>query len=224
MKLNFLSGRRLLSLKAALNDATAAAQNNESQQLELVRFIRRLLAIVTEHLYLLSIKQIGIARWPATFLYRQWLRLGLFDPVAIKAVTLGDDDRAFFNPADIDRLKLMRFTAELALKLGETVNRDGGKFNVVIIPNYWQVDNKYAKQLSETLPATYDASLPNKIFQQVIGTKFPILDLSDRTARAINSEKTQVFIRDTGHFTAAGHAMVAESVVDFIESKHLLSP
>ncbi len=220
-----LSGDRLLSLEPAYRDTLSATTTTaNSRQLELTRFVRRLLAGVTERLHQLSLNQAGVLQQPITILYNQWLRLGLLDASVVKAVTVVDDERAFFNPADNDRLKLMRFTAELTMKLGETVKRNGGKFSVIIIPNYWQVDNKYAKQLAETFPATYDASLPNKIFQQVIGTKFPILDISDRCSKAINDEHIQIFIRDTGHFTAAGHQIVARSIADFIGLKHVLYP
>lgn len=222
--INQLSGSRLLSLNPALSDTASTTATKYGRQLELARFVKRFLAAVTEHLHQLSIKQTGILREPVAFMYKHWLRLGVFDSVAVQAVTMGGDERAFFNPADGDQLKLMRFTAGIALKLGETVTHDGGKFSVVVIPSYWQVDNKYTKQLANTSSVTYDAFLPNKLFQQIVGSKFSILDLSDQIANAINLENTQVFIRDTGHFTAAGHQMAAQSVVDFITKKRFLYP
>ncbi len=210
-----LSGERLLA-----QEPTYTSQGRS--EWEITKFCRRILAGVTEkihHLTLTSSGQLGTA---VSWLYEHWLSLGLIDAPAVQAVTVSDGEENYFNPNDQGRAEIRQFTAEMVVKLGQAVKQDGVEFRTVVIPSHWEVDGKYAKQFTDSFPRGYNPALPTQGLKQVVDGAFPVLDLAESIAPAINQDKVQVFIRDTGHFTAAGHDLVAKTIVDFLKNSPIL--
>ncbi len=215
-----LSGERLLAVEPAMRGA-ASSTASAGQPLELWQFARRLFAGVTERLHQLSLRQ-GRLQPVAAFFYSDWLHVGfatgLSDSEVTKAATVYDETENYFNPLDTERLSLMRFTAGLARKLGDTVRADGTAFALAVIPSYFEIDAKYAKQLSETAPFAPDTHLPTRMFREAVGPAFPVLDLADVLSPEINERHVQIFIRDTGHFTPFGHELVGKTLADFMRT------
>ncbi len=162
---------------------------------EVYRFGRRIFLAVEEKLY----------------------RLGFVQNVFVKNIAgYTDDTWAYMDTALKERQQTVRFAGDLIAKLADAVAKDNGKFMLVIIPSYWQVDNKYTQKVYEA-NKKYDLFLSHKILGDKIGSKFPILDLSKSVAEAINQKGAQVFIRDTGHFTGEGHILAAEEIYNFLK-------
>ncbi len=162
---------------------------------EVYRFSRKIFLAVEEKLY----------------------HLGLIQDVFVKNIAgYTDDTWAYMDPALKERRQTVLFAGDLIVKLADAVVKDNGKFMLVIIPSYWQVDNKYIQKVYEA-NKNYDLFLSHETLSDKIGSKFPILDLSKSVAEAINQKGEQVFIRDTGHFTGEGHTLAAEGIYNFLK-------
>ncbi len=148
-------------------------------------------------------------------LYAAAVKLGLLQkPFTERAADYYSDVWGYLNPESGDHRAVTEFAADLIDRLRQNVHADGGSFALMIIPSYWQVDNKFVRDL-KTKGIPIEPTLPNAIVSARLQSL--ILDLSERLAKDINENKIQVFINDTGHFTEYGNALAAEEIAHFLE-------
>ncbi len=208
-----LSGDRLLDLEPTYRI------NSVKKDWELKMFVRKILAGITEKIYHTTLSKNTVVQKVMSTLYHQWLNLGLVAAPTVQAVTVYTGEEVYFNPQDTERNRLMQFTSEMAMILGAEVERNRTVFGMVVIPSYWEIDHKYQQSFKEKFPPDYDPAWPTKILKNTLKKDFVLLDLAEPLSKAINQDSIQVYIRDTGHFTEAGHQLVGETLVDFLKKE-----
>ncbi len=146
------------------------------------------------------------------------VNLGLLkQPFSEQAANYLTDIWAYFNPNSAPHREVMEFTAATIKRLQSQITRDGASFGLVLIPSYWQVNEKYIAQLkAKHIPLQLD--LPNTTLKKQLNNALPILDLSTPIYRALNTERTPIFIKDIGHFTEQGNSLAAEQIVEFLKA------
>ena len=151
-------------------------------------------------------------------LYQLAIRAGLLSKPFSKDVgNYLTDMWSYLDPTAEVQKNIMSFTGEMIARVGADAEKDGAKFAVLLVPSYWQVHDKYIEELREKKGGEIDLYLPNKIVAKELRDRYPLLDLSDPIARALNREKREVFINDVGHFTVYGHALAAREIEKFLE-------
>lgn len=182
---------------------TKENKNFRSRIVEHAEVVRYLIRLVrqSEPLYALAIKA-GL----------------LHEPLTKNVGNFFSEIWSYMDPTSAPHREIMEFTAALVDKLGREVRTDGGEFVVVVVPSHWQVDKKYTTDLLTRNPS-YQLELPNEVMKRTVGKTFPLFDMTPRIRQAINDEGKQIYVNDEGHFTATGHELAGEEILQFLQKE-----
>ena len=133
----------------------------------------------------------------------------------------------YHTPPNQDWQAAWHLTEAIIAELRAAVEADGGQFAVVIIPAREQV---YPAEWEQTVARNidmaaldWDLTLPNQQLHTLLTRQqIPFLDLLPTFTTATQQDQTKrlYFIHD-GHWTAAGHALAAETIFEFINREGL---
>lgn len=123
----------------------------------------------------------------------------------------------YMDPRSEEHKRILKFNGDVVSKLANDVKENGGKFFLVIIPSYWEVDNKYVNRLNAFDYPLLDTSFPTKFLKDQWGVSMPILDLTQIFKKKINEDQNQLFNRGSGHLTEDGDKLVAEQIYSFLK-------
>ena len=148
-------------------------------------------------------------------------RLGLMaDPP--RAFTVHDDDEyGFFEIYRPEPrpgwAEAWSMTEQLLLESRDLAVSSGARFALALLPAHWDVDAGKWNELRDQVPGMYEAPLDLRVpslrlesFLRENG--IPVLDLFPAFEGAVDREPL-LYLRDDSHWTDAGHALAASTLV-----------
>jgi hypothetical protein len=116
-----------------------------------------------------------------------------------------------------------RATKYAVERIATLSKRAGAEFGVVLFPSQPEVESALQERVTELLPdSRFDFTLPQRKVQEWAGAHgFPVLDLTPAFTEAVTEQRLFNRLFDQ-HWTAAGHAVAAEAMENWLLREGML--